>query len=524
MHFTTLFFSKVTLFFTSKFFTLACCWLLIVVSLNFSNLYAQSTCMSPTADVSADAENATLTVSILDVGISSEGNNYVINIENACVAPQTIIGIGDYIFDVSNSPNYELISISDGINTTCDVFIVYDDYEAMHNNCNCETVLRAGDFENSEDWEEIRVDGNGEILAIPIIQNDFSFEGDYAAYLGGIGDQENYLPPFQSSVRQSLKLPANSIISLSFSLFIEDYASAEDRFIVAIDSKIVYELDGTSLYCGDQSWHDITVDLSAYADGNSHNFSFNVIESGSSVARNSSSPPIRTFTAVLDYARIDACPCPENDICPVNYRQGDEDDDGFNAREPEFKAYCIQQLPNFPDPDTPTIYIPLILTSDCGNYCYVHTDLNANVLLDSNYNEVDCIPINTLFWIALTDEDIAATNGLLTIYSTSLGTCDYTSADTIDIKNLKLMYGYDRIEDACAFCMDNLTLGGAMQGTRSYKAEYATSSRQIIEVGANVDYRSGDCIYLGPTFEVEKGAEFRAIIQDCNDSIPNQIE
>ncbi|MBK8433627.1 MAG: hypothetical protein IPL28_21150 [Chloroflexi bacterium] len=75
---------------------------------------------------------------------------------------------------------------------------------------------------------------------------------------------------------QAVVIP-NGTATLSFHVEAIICASPTDFLEVTVDSTQVYLLDGTSPLCSQLGYTEQTVDLSAYADGNSHTIAFHSI-------------------------------------------------------------------------------------------------------------------------------------------------------------------------------------------------------------------------------------------------------
>jgi len=65
-------------------------------------------------------------------------------------------------------------------------------------------------------------------------------------------------------------------------------------------------------------------------------------------------------------------------------------------------------------------------------------------------------------------------------------------------------------------CLQNLQVSGPDIPTALYPAKDEIVSNGSIQVSSSVDYRAGSCINLQPSFEVQAGATFSALIEDCN--------
>ncbi|MBL0343451.1 MAG: PKD domain-containing protein [Bacteroidetes bacterium] len=94
--------------------------------------------------------------------------------------------------------------------------------------------------------------------------------GTYWAWFGGIQATTE-----TASVEQSFVIPAGGTVSLTFWLEQIVCDGPQDFMEVSIDGNIVFSTDGVSALCGVLGYSLQTVDISSYADGNSHTLSFN---------------------------------------------------------------------------------------------------------------------------------------------------------------------------------------------------------------------------------------------------------
>ncbi|HNB51723.1 MAG TPA: hypothetical protein PK530_07260, partial [Anaerolineales bacterium] len=93
--------------------------------------------------------------------------------------------------------------------------------------------------------------------------------GNWWAWFGGIGGTYE-----EGSITQTVTIPSGSA-SLTFWLEVPVVCdSTSDYMAVLIDGNQVYQVDGSSALCGVVGYSLQTVDISAYADGGSHNLEF----------------------------------------------------------------------------------------------------------------------------------------------------------------------------------------------------------------------------------------------------------
>jgi PKD repeat protein len=94
--------------------------------------------------------------------------------------------------------------------------------------------------------------------------------GTYWAWFGGIPATVE-----TGSLTQSITIPAGGTASLTFWLEQILCDSPQDFLEVSVDGNIVFSSDGSSPLCGVLGYSLQTIDISAYADGNSHDLAFN---------------------------------------------------------------------------------------------------------------------------------------------------------------------------------------------------------------------------------------------------------
>jgi len=94
--------------------------------------------------------------------------------------------------------------------------------------------------------------------------------GNWWAWFGGIPNTTE-----TASVEQSFVIPSGGTVTLTFWLEQIVCDSPQDFLEVSIDGNIVFTTDGASALCGVLGYSQQTVDISAYADGNSHTMTFN---------------------------------------------------------------------------------------------------------------------------------------------------------------------------------------------------------------------------------------------------------
>lgn len=106
-----------------------------------------------------------------------------------------------------------------------------------------------------------------------------SHDGTYWAWFGGISGVVE-----EGSETQNVTLPTNSTAQLTFWLLMPACSGDPNDFIeVTVDGNQVWRTDATDAACGTPDpYAQISVDVSAYADGGSHVLQFHSITQGSS--------------------------------------------------------------------------------------------------------------------------------------------------------------------------------------------------------------------------------------------------
>lgn len=102
------------------------------------------------------------------------------------------------------------------------------------------------------------------------------YDGTYWAWFGGIIGTE------ESSESQSITLPANSTATLTFHFMAPGCSGDSNDFIeVTIDGNPLWTYNATGALCGIASpYAQISVDISAFADGSAHTLAFHSIVNG----------------------------------------------------------------------------------------------------------------------------------------------------------------------------------------------------------------------------------------------------
>jgi PKD repeat protein len=94
--------------------------------------------------------------------------------------------------------------------------------------------------------------------------------GNIWAWFGGLGGGVE-----TASIEQSFVIPVGGTVTLSFYLEQIICDDPADFMDVLVDGNIVFSTDGSSTLCGVLGYSQQVIDISAYADGNSHTLTFN---------------------------------------------------------------------------------------------------------------------------------------------------------------------------------------------------------------------------------------------------------
>lgn len=151
-----------------------------------------------------------------------------------------------------------------------------------------------GGFENgpNTDWAEGEVPDQS---SYTVITGDLPYEGSFGAWLGGYGG-----PNQLSFFEQELSFPDSGLAELSFFFLPGICGAIDDYFRIIIDGdNTVYEFLGDNPDCGSQQWFFITVDISEFADGNSHTLRFEALETVDGTNSN----------FFVDNVAVSACSC-----------------------------------------------------------------------------------------------------------------------------------------------------------------------------------------------------------------------
>ena len=96
--------------------------------------------------------------------------------------------------------------------------------------------------------------------------------GSYWSWIGGAGPSANTLPEV-GTVSQSVIIPMG-MATLQFQLQLPLCDTQLDYLEVRLDGQVVFTVDGGSSLCGQASYSLQSVDVSSFADGNSHTLQF----------------------------------------------------------------------------------------------------------------------------------------------------------------------------------------------------------------------------------------------------------
>jgi hypothetical protein len=129
-------------------------------------------------------------------------------------------------------------------------------------------------------------------------------EGQYWAWFGGAVNDE-------SSLSQEIWLPANHTAVLHFSLALPVCAGAQDSMLLYIDGEVIWSIDSSSDLCNLAEYTEIWLDVSNYANDESHTLSFVVQTFAYSDNRG------QATSFFVDAVQLDVTPIEESD--PLMY-------------------------------------------------------------------------------------------------------------------------------------------------------------------------------------------------------------
>ena len=246
-----------------------------------THVYAE-TAPTITAQVSCTSNNLTLTVT--DMGTFEGNPSPPFNITILDLSQTHIItGVGTYTFPISDNMLSGRIALFEPNNCAADIF--------YYNNCdqsicsgNSTSNLLNGDFESgSSNWTQFEAfldSSSTSYFPITTPSGNETFNNSTTSAWFGGWNQGSY-----NSISQNVVIDAGITATLEWWQRQQNGCAADDVLRVYIDGNIVYELFADQdPYCGNAGsttpWNFKSVDVSAYADGQSHTVMFHYTQLG----------------------------------------------------------------------------------------------------------------------------------------------------------------------------------------------------------------------------------------------------
>lgn len=252
--------------------------------------------------LSYDCVESSLTINIVDMGIPSAGSaGFTAEVRTAggFVISGIPLAIGDIVIPLPDNNQIYDIVYTDGISAGCEKALLSN--ALLYGDCrqtagpgsDCSFVMDNieldGSFEMGTGWIETPMGSQAISTSVPL-------SGSSHAYLGGYGLN------FTTEISQSITIPSLTSVTAHYWLWLVACADATDVFEFTIDGAVLQTLNGSNVNCNG-NWFEVSVDISAYADGGTHTLGFAVDEMGSGAGDG--------FTTVMvDELIIEACNLP----------------------------------------------------------------------------------------------------------------------------------------------------------------------------------------------------------------------
>ncbi len=227
--------------------------------------------------VSYDCATPSVTINITDLGVPSAGSTgFTAEVRTAggfVVSTGIPLAIGDIVIPLPNNSQIYNVVLTDGVTTDCEVG--FFNSTALYGNCrqadgpatDCVFVMDednlSGGFE-ADTW-----------TYTPFVLNTATPLDSFShAYLGG------YATVNIDSIGQNITIPLSTSAMMHYWLLLPNCADATDVFEFTIDGTVVQTLNGGDVNCNG-NWFEVSLDVSAYADGGAHDILFTLSEMGS---------------------------------------------------------------------------------------------------------------------------------------------------------------------------------------------------------------------------------------------------
>ncbi len=220
----------------------------------------------------------------LEVDVSFGSSDSYTVVDSLSGFSQVLTSEGTAILGPYEGGEVALWVVGEG-NPDCNLFFVVADYCPVL--CN---VVKDGGFEElNNSWTEFEEPNQPDFT---IIDDEIRMIGDYAAYLGGYQTEQI------TNISQSINIPNTQTATLTFyGLFY--CADVNDNFKVLIDNVPILNITGDNeALCSDVYFNRFELDVSDFADGNSHTLQFSLFGTNAG------------YTAFfLDDVQLNACSC-----------------------------------------------------------------------------------------------------------------------------------------------------------------------------------------------------------------------
>lgn len=247
--------------------------------------------------VSYDCATPSVTVNITGLGVPSAGaTGFVAEVRTAdgsVVGGGIPLALGNMVIPLPDNSQIYNVILTDGVSTNCEVGFFNN--ELLYGDCreaagpapDCEFIMDDNTLDGSFE------SGSWVGSMTGVINNAFPLDDTLHVLLGGFGVAGTY------AAMQTITIPVSTSATMHFWIWLPGCAGATDVFQVTIDGTVVNAFGGANPNCGG-NWYEISVNISAYADGGTHTIAFTLSETGSGGGDGYTA-------AVIDNVVIEAC-------------------------------------------------------------------------------------------------------------------------------------------------------------------------------------------------------------------------
>lgn len=296
---------------------------------NLGSVVANCACLSPVGTATYDCGTDLIQLNISNTGVPTGSFNASID----GGTPVNINSVGSYppssFGSFTPDQTYNLV-FDNGAGCTSSIDYIYGG--CRNPGPGCTNNLLNGDFESGGgNWPtNTAVDALNinvyESSTDPHIKPQFSLgAGTQSAVLGRYGGTGAGTggAPYVSTVGKSVGTTNGNTMTLYFWVYWDACDSPSDVLDVIIDGTVVSTFTGGA-FCNDDKWHELSVNMDAYADGTNANIVFSVTEN------EANGGPTRVF---IDDVQVDnctpiSCPAAFNGIAGSPADQTDYETDG----------------------------------------------------------------------------------------------------------------------------------------------------------------------------------------------------